>query len=494
MYTHNEVETTQPVNRLAGLDNLLMSKHRVRYITIAVDLILVNVAFILAYLARYRWEWLRDVIAPASYGDYFNQQMLLNLLLIITFSQGRVWQRRRGEFWIDEASRIMYATATAIGLMAIITFFVQPIPFSRLLLFWALVFISLLLSLARWVRRFVLSLLHQRGIAVDRVLVISSGEVGRSVIRTLLARPDLGYQAIGYLHDGQRENNIGLGRIPHLGQHTDLEAILRQRPKLHTIFIALPGDQHATISHLLQVCQTYGVRAQVVPDLLQLSLNQVEFNNMAGIPTLSVRDVGISPLQQALKRALDLVIIGLGSIPALLAMGIIAIAIKLDSSGPVIYSGVRVGKNGKPFRMYKFRSMVEDAEAQKESLQPFNEVDGPIFKMKDDPRLTRVGRVIRRLSLDELPQIYNVLRGQMSLVGPRPPLPEEVAAYQPWHRQRLAVIGGITGLWQVSGRSDLTFDELCLLDIYYIENWSLAFDLRVLLQTIPYALFGRGAY
>ncbi|MCA9896547.1 MAG: sugar transferase, partial [Anaerolineales bacterium] len=151
-------------------------------------------------------------------------------------------------------------------------------------------------------------------------------------------------------------------------------------------------------------------------------------------------------------------------------------------------------KNGRSFPMYKFRSMVLDADLRKAELKQFNQADGPIFKMKDDPRMTRVGRVIRRVSLDELPQIYNVLRGEMSLVGPRPPLAEEVAQYKPWHKQRLSVIGGITGLWQVSGRSDLTFDELCLLDIYYIENWSLSMDIRILLQTIPHSLFGRGAY
>ncbi|MFN2135067.1 MAG: sugar transferase, partial [Candidatus Promineifilaceae bacterium] len=145
-------------------------------------------------------------------------------------------------------------------------------------------------------------------------------------------------------------------------------------------------------------------------------------------------------------------------------------------------------------KMYKFRSMIVGAEGQKPSLEAQNEAQGPIFKIKDDPRLTKVGRWLRRTSLDELPQLYNVLMGQMSLVGPRPPLPEEVAAYKPWQRQRLSVIGGITGLWQVSGRSDLTFDELCLLDIYYIENWSLTLDARILLRTIPYAIFGRGAY
>ncbi|NJN54895.1 MAG: sugar transferase, partial [Anaerolineae bacterium] len=153
-----------------------------------------------------------------------------------------------------------------------------------------------------------------------------------------------------------------------------------------------------------------------------------------------------------------------------------------------------IGKDGRPFQMVKFRSMVVGAEEQKESLLALNQADGPLFKIKDDPRLTRVGKFIRRTSLDELPQLYNVLRGQMSLVGPRPPLAEEVASYKSWHKQRLSVIGGITGLWQVSGRSDLTFDELCLLDIYYIENWSVGLDIRILLQTIPHALFGRGAY
>jgi lipopolysaccharide/colanic/teichoic acid biosynthesis glycosyltransferase len=144
--------------------------------------------------------------------------------------------------------------------------------------------------------------------------------------------------------------------------------------------------------------------------------------------------------------------------------------------------------------MAKFRSMVVDADDMKESLRAMNEADGPIFKIKEDPRLTRVGRMIRRFSLDELPQLYNVLVGDMSIVGPRPPLAEEVSQYQSWHHQRLEVRGGITGLWQVSGRSDLTFDEQCLLDIYYIENWSIALDLRIMLQTIPHILSGRGAY
>ncbi|KAA3663951.1 MAG: sugar transferase [Chloroflexi bacterium] len=476
-----------------------MSKNKVYYFTITADIGLINLAFALSYLARYDWQWLREVISPATYTEYLPQQLLLNILLFLTFTQARVWRRRRGEFWVDEVSRIIYATSSGIFLMGVVTFFVepfftQPIPFSRLMLIWALAFIVFLISLARLVRRFIFSALYQRGIAVDRVLVISSGEVGRSVIRTLLARPDLGYKAIGYLHDGHRENNIGLGRIPHLGQYTDLEKVLTQNPGLHTVFIALPGEMNFAITRLLRVCHRHDVRPQVVPDLLQLSLNRVEFNNMAGIPTLGVRDVGISIWQRALKRGMDLIVIAVLGLPILVVTAVIAIAIKLDSPGPIIYAGERIGRNGKSFKMYKFRSMVVDADQQKAALKALNEADGPIFKIRNDPRLTRVGKWLRKTSLDELPQFYNMLIGNMSLVGPRPPLPEEVAEYKPWQRQRLSVIGGITGLWQVSGRSDLTFDELCLLDIYYIENWTLSLDIRIMLQTIPYTLFGKGAY
>jgi lipopolysaccharide/colanic/teichoic acid biosynthesis glycosyltransferase len=175
-------------------------------------------------------------------------------------------------------------------------------------------------------------------------------------------------------------------------------------------------------------------------------------------------------------------------------MGIIALAIRLDSPGPAVFKQTRIGKGGKEFMCHKFRSMREGAEAEQEDLLNLNEASGPLFKIKDDPRMTRVGRFLRRLSLDELPQIYNVLRGEMSLVGPRPPLPSEVAQYQDWHKQRLEAPPGMTGLWQVSGRSQLTFDEMCLLDIFYIENYSPMLDLRIMLRTIPAVLLRQGAY
>jgi exopolysaccharide biosynthesis polyprenyl glycosylphosphotransferase len=474
-----------------------MKNRVINRLTILTDLVLINLGFYLAYVARYEWEWLRPVSFSEPYTDYLGQQFLLTILLAITFYYTGVWRRRRGESWLEEVGRAATATAAGIMLMMAITFFLQPTPFSRLLLFWALLFIVVLIALARLTRRLILSALYSRGVASDRVLVVGSGETARSIIRTLLARPDLGFSTIGYLDDGIGENNIGLGRIPHLGSYQELDDVLTEHQP-HSVFIALPGEMHRDILSMLQTCQQHEVGARVVPDLLQLSLSRVEFTNMAGIPLLGMRDIAsfgnISPTGELIKRALDLTLIAILAIPSLIVTGLLAVAIRLDSPGTVFYGSDRVGRNGQLFTMYKFRSMIAGADQKKEELMTLNEADGPLFKIKDDPRLTRVGSFIRRLSLDELPQLYNVLRGEMSLVGPRPPLPEEVTQYKPWHMQRLAVVGGLTGLWQVSGRSDLTFDELCLLDIYYIENWSLGLDLRIILQTIPYVLAAKGAY
>ena len=195
-----------------------------------------------------------------------------------------------------------------------------------------------------------------------------------------------------------------------------------------------------------------------------------------------------------MKRLFDILSSGLALIVLSPLFVIVGLIIKLTSPGPVFYRAKRVGRYGKPFTLYKFRTMVVDAEERKAELTQYNEADGPIFKMRNDPRLTRLGGFLRRTSLDELPQLWNVLRDEMSLVGPRPQLPAEVAQYEDWHYRRLEVKPGLTGLWQVLGRSDISFDEMVRLDIYYAENWSPGMDLRILLETIPAVLSGKGAY
>lgn len=237
-----------------------------------------------------------------------------------------------------------------------------------------------------------------------------------------------------------------------------------------------------------------GVRARVVPDLFQLSLGGVDAEAINGIPLISIKQTSLVGLNLALKRGFDLLVTTIGLIITSPIWLLTALAIRLDSPGAVLFKQERSGSQGVPFTLYKFRSMFLGAEEQLDQLQNRNEAEGPMFKIKDDPRRTRVGRFIRQTSLDEVPQLINVLRGEMSLVGPRPAIPNEVAQYQDWHRKRLDVLPGITGLWQVSGRSDLSFDEMVMLDIYYTENWSVGLDLQILLRTVPQVLFGDGAY
>jgi exopolysaccharide biosynthesis polyprenyl glycosylphosphotransferase len=337
----------------------------------------------------------------------------------------------------------------------------------------------------------VLAELRRRGYGLDRVLIVGAGEVGRAVMRTVVARPELGYHVVGFVDDDLTKGD--LGRFKALGGLDSIGATLKNE-RVDELIITLPWMYHRTIMGLVRTAESLGVRARVVPDLFQLSLNRVDFDDMSGIPLMGLREGTLTRSGRLVKRLLDMSF-GLIGLLFLVVLGpLIALAIKLDSPGPVLFKQKRVGQGGGLFCIYKFRSMRVGAEEQQAYLRSQNQASGPLFKMRDDPRLTRVGRFLRRLSLDELPQLWNVLRGEMSVVGPRPGLPQEVAQYQPWHRQRLEVPPGITGLWQVSGRSDLTFDEMCLLDIYYIENWSLGLDLIIMLRTVPRVLFGSGAY
>jgi exopolysaccharide biosynthesis polyprenyl glycosylphosphotransferase len=225
-----------------------------------------------------------------------------------------------------------------------------------------------------------------------------------------------------------------------------------------------------------------------------LSLSRIDMEAVEGIPLIGIKQVSLNSLQRTITRIVDILVavllIVLGS-PFWLC---IALAIRLSSAGEVIYRSTRIGLNGKPFQVYKFRSMYQGSDQLKVALLAQNEAKGPLFKIKDDPRVTPIGRFLRRTSFDEIPQLINVFRGEMSLVGPRPALPNEVAQYEEWQRGRLAIKPGMTGLWQVRGRSNISFDEGVLMDLYYIENWSLRLYFQILSRTIPAVLFGRGAY
>lgn len=465
---------------------------RVPWWVVVVDVLFVTLGFLGGYWLRYDLRWFLDVAYDAPLSAYLPFLVLYVVLTPIFFVVDgvyRTWPRS----WMDQVYRITNSTTKVTVLMLAITFVFRPRYYSRAMLIEVGLLTILLLALVRAVEAGLMAYLRRKGVGIKRAVIVGAGEVGRTVMRTIVARPDLGYRVIGFVDDNPEKGYTDIGRFKALGPLENLPRVLAEE-KPDEVIITLPWMYHRKIMALVRECERHNVRARIVPDIFQMSLTQVNLEDLGGVPLIGVREVSISKGALLVKRIVDVTIAALGLVLAAPLMALIALAIRLDSPGPIIFRQTRVGLRGRLFEMYKFRSMHVGAEEQQDMLADLNEADGPIFKIRDDPRLTRVGRIIRRLSLDELPQLVNVLRGEMSLVGPRPPIPSEVEKYQEWHKKRLEAPPGMTGLWQVSGRSRLPFDEMVLLDIYYIENWSLWLDFKILMRTIPKVLLGEGAY
>jgi exopolysaccharide biosynthesis polyprenyl glycosylphosphotransferase len=278
-----------------------------------------------------------------------------------------------------------------------------------------------------------------------------------------------------------------------LGKAEDLERVLRETA-VDEVYIAGKMRTHGDeMQDAIRVCEKYGIPFAVPASAFRLERAQAMDSSAVADGYLHYQTHEAKPQQEAMKRLFDIVASG-AALWLLLPLFVVVMAlIKLTSRGPVFFRQKRVGLHGYTFNMLKFRSMVTDAESLKNSLRDANEQSGPVFKMKNDPRVTRIGRFIRRYSIDELPQLINVLRGDMSLVGPRPPVPDEVAKYEAWQRRRLSVRPGLTCLWQVSGRNQISFEDWMVLDMQYIDHWSLGRDLNLICRTIPIVLSGRGA-
>jgi len=460
-----------------------------------VDVVLINAAFRLSYWLRYDREWIRavDEANYVPYGRYIPWALVLTAVIIFSLRMNGFYDLSARRSWLDSIYLIISSTATGIGSMIFLFFLYPSYFYSRLILAYTAVLTVLFLSAARLAESYIMGRLRARGIGIRRVLIVGLGEVGRTIIRHIVARPELGFDVVGFVDDAPSKHAADIGRFRALGTTSLLPKLLGEM-EIDEVIITLPWKYHRKIMHIMSLCSREHVRVLVVPDLFQMSLSWVHMEDLQGVPMLGIREPSLRGWKLAVKRAVDVVISATALVLLAPLLGLIAVAIHLESPGGAIFRQQRVGRNGRLFTVYKFRSMYAGAEEERIRLQSLNEADGPLFKIRDDPRRTRVGRFLRRFSLDELPQLYNVLRGEMSLVGPRPGLPEEVERYEEWHRKRLEVSPGITGLWQISGRSKLSFEEMCLLDIYYVEQWAPSLDLTILLKTIPAVIFGHGAY
>jgi len=464
-------------------------------IKFALDTVLISLGFLGAYWWRYELQWFRQVEPEyrQPYSVYVPMMLVLTVILLLSYWLDGAYVIRRGRSWLDEMYSVFRGTLMGIATVIFFIFLFSGAYYSRLIFFYAGIWILLLLGLSRGVERLVQRELRRRGIGVTRVLIVGAGEAGRTVMRNLVARPEYGYQVVGFVDDMPQRGSTDIGRFKALGGTERIPALVAE-DAVDEVIIALPWMAHRKILSIMGQCERQQVRAKIVPDLFQLSLSQVDMNDLNGIPLIGVREPSIRGRNLAFKRLIDVTVSSVLLVLFSPIIGLAALLIKLDSSGPVIFKQTRLGRASRPFTCYKFRTMYEGAEQSRRLLAAQNEASGPLFKMREDPRRTRVGRWLRRSSIDELPNLWNVLKGDMSAVGPRPALPNEVEQYQPWHRRRLEAAPGITGLWQINGRSEVSFDEGVLLDLYYIENWTPLLDLKILLKTIPSVLTGRGAY
>lgn len=457
------------------------------------DLLALNLSFLASYFLRYVLEVGGEIPGEfdVSYPDYIPIQAAMTGILLITYVLKGMYRLPRGAPWTEEFSSVLSATSVGVMILFAAVSMARYPASSRALFiyFWLLAVLSV--GLGRLFHRLLIMAFRRRGVGVKRVLVVGGNKaLGRRIMHSIATERSLAALVVGF---ADLEPGDDFGRFRFLGLVKDIPQIVVDQ-RVDEIVIALPAASHDQVLRIMDHCERKGVSFRVVPDLYQMRLNRVDVDTVNGIPLIAVSESRIRGWNLLIKRMMDIA----ASVAALTLLSplllLIALAIKLDSPGPVLFRQTRIGRDGQPFTLYKFRSMKRDAEEMLEKLMHLNEASGPLFKIRGDPRMTRVGKLLRRTSLDELPQLINVFRGEMSLVGPRPPLPQEVEKYQDWHMKRLEASPGLTGLWQVSGRSEIPFDEMVMLDIYYIENWSLGLDLSILLRTIPAVLTGGGAF
>ncbi|MCU0610007.1 MAG: sugar transferase [Chitinispirillaceae bacterium] len=455
----------------------MLKKHSsfIKQAIAVIDCLLIVAAFYVAYFITVSFKPLAPLIhywvmVVGFAGFYLYFAWTRELFSILHFN----WMR-------GFLGRIVMIFISAGILGAAILYLLPNSQLSRYLymIFSALSFIFI--GAEKILMKELIAFLRRRNRNLTPVIVFGRGRMASQIVHASDKHPEWGLRVI---------RKLDLSISP-----ADFEAVLRDS-YVEEIFFCIPrsvSKQEFSIDSYLQICEEMGRQARVFINIQgATSFARWHYHQFMESPTLISHTVELDPDQMLFKRIFDVIGSLVGMFILIVCYPWLALLIKLTSPGPVFFKQVRVGKNGKRFIIYKFRSMTDDAEKRRKELMKLNECDGAIFKIKEDPRVTAIGKIMRKLSLDELPQFLNVLLGEMSLVGTRPPTVDEVAQYQKWHHRRISIRPGITGLWQVSGRSKISsFDEIVKLDLSYIDNWSIWLDIKIILKTIA-VLFKRG--
>lgn len=458
-------------------------------LSIGLDAGLTLLAFLLAISLRSELPNLPLLIQVNTITVPISLYMIVPLLWVLIFMFASVYDPKRIYKVVDELQLVTLATGFAALLFAGLLYLAYR-DFSRWLFIIFVVLdlvflISWRVTARTWFKMGHIRLAHER-----RVLIVGGGEVGQRVGQMIAENQWPGLSLLGYLHDNGRYADLN---APILGKVDDARQIV-QKYQINDVVIALPRQAYGDVNKLVLSLNSLPVQLRVVPDYFSLTLYRASVDDFGGIPMINLRDPMLNDYQRLIKRMFDLAVCSIITFFILPIMAIIAIAIKLDSPGSIIFKQARVGENGHIFHMYKFRSMIKNAEKLQDNMAVTKENGDVIHKHPNDPRVTRIGKFLRRTSLDELPQLFNVLFGTMSLVGPRPELPWLLNQYDLWQHKRFAVPQGMTGWWQVNGRADKPMHLNAEDDIYYVQNYSLWMDIYILLKTPWVVLRGKGAY
>jgi exopolysaccharide biosynthesis polyprenyl glycosylphosphotransferase len=468
-------------------------RQRAREIAVATvlsDTFLLSGAFIVAVILRTR---VLPIWAPRL-GDIDPTNYSLLPLLIVPTTVFFLWQRGfYGSLRTKGNATIIVELITCFVLQALVggalIFLFQLKGTSRALFALYLLIGALLLLTEKLFVRAAARRARSMGYNTRNIIVAGEGRRVSEVVKELEGNPDLGYRILGAVSDRPTEVPTDLRYLGHL---RELQSIV-QSNVVDAVLFTMPAQSLEGLADVILAIEEMGIRIHLRVDFLPTLLSRTVLENLGGLPILSLTSTPHGLAALTVKRCLDVGVASCGLIFLSPLIALCAAAIKVSSRGPVLFRQVRVGLNGREFLLYKFRSMLQNSDPVTLGSQIRSEVPGPVFKMKNDPRITRIGRWLRRFSLDEVPQLWNVLKGDMSLVGPRPPLPSEVAQYERWQRRRLSVRPGLTCIWQIRGRSEVPFERWMHMDMYYIDHWSIGMDLKILMQTVPAVIRARGA-
>ncbi|MBD3289380.1 exopolysaccharide biosynthesis polyprenyl glycosylphosphotransferase [candidate division KSB1 bacterium] len=469
-----------------------------------IDSIVIVLSFVLAYFIDdfirtiYDFSEMAYAIAPTFEGFIFFATK--NLPLTITFlptwlilSTGLgLYKDIRTRPFLKNISIIIKVGIISVLVFSAIFFILKMQLTSRLYVGTFTVTTILLLIIEKKLLYIALDKVHEHGFNRINLLIVGTGRRAQEFIKIVKAHSNWGLRVVGLIDDEHGMFGKEIEGFRVLGRLQDIPFILHRKVIDRVIFV-VPRLWLHRMDEVIMACEREGIPTSISMDLYDLRIAHVRQTNFNGFPLLEFETFHAKEWELFIKRFMDIIFSISFLILTLPVFIITALAIKLTSRGPVFFSQIRSGVNGRKFTLYKFRSMIVGADMKKKHLEQTNEMDGPVFKMKKDPRVTIVGRIIRKLSIDELPQLINVLKGDMSIVGPRPPLPVEVEMYKLWQRRRLSLKPGITCIWQVSGRNKIKFERWMEMDLEYIDNWSLWLDLKILIKTFFVVLFGYGA-